>query len=178
MTTGNGGMKTSNVESRPGAAFDSLEQEVFLNLWRTFDRLRMLEDEMFAGFDLTAQQYNVLRLLQGAGERGMATLKLAGRLVSRAPDITRMLDKLERRGLIERTRPPDNRRTVRVGLTPGGQKLMGEISAPLADCHSRQLGHLSVGQLRALVQLLQAARAPHEGANSPWRLELDAKRTL
>src|SRR5712692_6626265 len=85
--------------------FDSLEQEVFLNLWRTYDRLRALEDELFSQHELTPQQYNVLRLLRGEHPRTLPTLLLARRLVSRAPDITRMLDKLEGRGLIERDRP-------------------------------------------------------------------------
>ena len=92
--------------------FDSLEQEVFLNLWRTYDRLRALEDELFGQYDLTPQQYNVLRLLRGQHPQTIPTLTLADRLVSRAPDITRMLDKLEQRGLIVRERPADNRRVV------------------------------------------------------------------
>src|SRR5436190_21929840 len=96
--------------------FDSPEQEAYLALWRTYDRLRAIEDELFARFELTAQQYNLLRLLRAAHEP-VATLALAERLVSRAPDITRMLDKLEERKLLTRTRPPANRRTVLVQLT-------------------------------------------------------------
>ena len=163
--------ESSRATTSEGGGFDSLEQEVFLNLWRTYDRLRMVEDELFARFELTPQQYNVLRLLDRTGVRGTATLQLASRLVSRAPDITRMLDKLERRGLIERTRPADDRRTVRIRLTDSGRKLIGEISDPLQTCHARQLGHLSDAQLRTLVQLLRAARAPHENAESTWRTE-------
>src|SRR5439155_22093149 len=92
--------------------FDSLQQEVFLNLCRTYDRLRILEDELFGRHDLTAQQYNALRLLRGVHPDRVRTLDLAARLVSRAPDITRLLDRLEQRGLVERTRPPENRREV------------------------------------------------------------------
>src|SRR5581483_2977738 len=93
--------------SRPTKArhFDSAEQEAYLNLWRTYDRLRMLEDELFGRFDLTAQQYNALRLLRGEHPETLPTLTLAARLVSHAPDITRLLDKLERRGLVHRGRP-------------------------------------------------------------------------
>src|SRR5437763_14742284 len=98
----------------PAGRFDSLEQEVFLNLWRTYGRLRAFEDELFARFDLTPQQYNVLRLLRGQHPATTQTLALAGRLISRAPDITRMLDKLEQRGLIARARDGENRRVVRV----------------------------------------------------------------
>src|SRR5450755_2852774 len=104
--------------------FDSLEQEVYLNLWRTYDRLRALEDELFGRHDLTPQQYNALRLLRGAHPDKIHTLELARRLVSRAPDITRLLDKLQERGLIERDRPADNRRVVRIGITEAGLALL------------------------------------------------------
>src|SRR5678816_207074 len=86
-----------------GQRFDSPQQEAYLNLWRTYDRLRLLEDELFARFDLTAQQYNALRLLRAAHPKKVATLSLAGRLVSRAPDITRLLDKLNERGPVSYT---------------------------------------------------------------------------
>src|ERR1700730_17991407 len=108
--------------------FDSLEQEVFLNLWRTYDRLRALEDELFGQHDLTPQQYNVLRLLRGQHPQKTPTLTLADRLVSRAPDITRMLDKREQRGLIGRERPPDNRRVVLVGITDAGLLLLAALA--------------------------------------------------
>jgi DNA-binding MarR family transcriptional regulator len=148
--------------------FDSPEQKAYLALWRTYDRLRMLEDELFAGFDLTAQQYNLLRLLRAA-QKPVPTLALAERLVSRAPDITRMLDKLGERGLISRERPPENRRVVRIGITVRGRALLREIAEPLRACHSRQLGHMAASDLRKLTALLRTARAPHEPAVSPWR---------
>src|SRR5262245_25474179 len=119
------------------ARFDSLEQEVFLNLWRTYDRLRALEDALFGQFDLTPQQYNALRLLRASHPKPVQTLSLADRLVSRAPDITRMLDKLDTRGLITRRRPPDDRRVVLVLITAGGLALLDEIAEPLRDCHRR-----------------------------------------
>jgi DNA-binding MarR family transcriptional regulator len=148
--------------------FDSPEQEAFLNLWRTYDRLRALEDELFGNFDLTPQQYNALRLLRGEHPGRLATLALAARLVSRAPDITRLLDKLESRGLIERERPAEDRRTVHVGITKAGLDLLRDIDAPLRECHARQLGHLKPADLRTLVTLLRAARAPHEDPAGPW----------
>jgi DNA-binding MarR family transcriptional regulator len=148
--------------------FDSGEQEAFLNLWRTYDRLHQIEEELFSRYDLTPQQYNALRLLRGETGRKLATLALAARLVSRAPDITRMLDKLEERKLIERERPADNRRMVLVGLTPTGLGLLDDLDAQVRACHARQLGHLSREQLRALVELLEAARAPHEDPGGHW----------
>ncbi|HLJ92948.1 MAG TPA: MarR family transcriptional regulator [Gemmataceae bacterium] len=152
-----------------GGRFDSVEQEAFLGLWRTYDRLRALEDELFTRHNLTAQQYNALRLLRRAHPESVRTLDLAGRLVSRAPDITRMLDKLEQHGLVVRDRPADNRRVVRVGITPAGMALLDQLRQPIRDCHVRQLGHLPRKDLETLVVLLRAARLPHEDVDSPWR---------
>jgi DNA-binding MarR family transcriptional regulator len=162
---------TTPSAPRPARArhFDSPEQEVFLNLWRTYDRLRALEDELFGRYDLTPQQYNVLRLLRGEHPGTLPTLALAAQLVSRAPNITRMLDQLEKRGLVERERPADNRRVVRVGITPAGLALLRDLDEPVRACHARQLGHLSRAELRNLAALLQAAREPHEPPGSSWR---------
>ena len=88
--------------------FDSLQQEAYLNLWRTYDRLKVVEDELFVQFDLSAQQYNALRLLDAVHPGAMPTLALGQRLISRAPDMTRMLDRLEERGLVQRERRPEN----------------------------------------------------------------------
>lgn len=161
-------MNATRPPATAAPRFDSLEQEVFLNLWRTYDRLRALEDELFAGFDLTPQQYNVLRLLKAQHPETLPTLALADKLVSRAPDITRMLDKLEQRGLIVRERLADNRRVVRIGISVAGLALLDEIAGPLRACHERQLGHLQPRQLTQLAGLLRAARAPHEADNSSW----------
>jgi DNA-binding MarR family transcriptional regulator len=147
------------------ARFDSSEQEAFLALWRTYDRLRALEDDLFGTHDLTAQQYNALRLLRAAHPDKIHTLDLASRLITRAPDITRLLDKLQERGLIERDRPPDNRRVVRIGITDAGLALLRELQTPLHECHRRQLGHLPKRQLRELITLLEEARRPHEPSN-------------
>jgi DNA-binding MarR family transcriptional regulator len=152
----------------PARRFDSPQQEVFLNLWRTYDRLRLLEDALFEMVGLTAQQYNVLRLLKAAGPRGLPTLELAARLVSRAPDITRMLDKLEVRGLVRRRRPQQNRRVVLSALAAPGAALLRRLDKPVRECHAAQLGHLDAPSLGRLCELLYKARAPHEPADSPW----------
>ena len=154
--------------ARQPRRFDSLQQQAFLGLWRTYDRLRALEDELFSRYELTPQQYNALRLLRGERPGKMRTLDLAARLVSRAPDITRLLDKLEQRGLIERDRPADNRRVVHIGITAAGIALLAQLRKPLRDCHARQLGHLSRRELRELIALLAAARRPHESPTSSW----------
>lgn len=149
--------------------FDSLYQEVYLGLWRTYDRLRALEDELFASYELTAQQYNVLRLLKAARPDGVPTLALADRLVSRAPDVTRMIDRLEDRKLVSREKQPGDRRVVRVLIADAGLKLLADIAGPLAECHARQLGHLKDDDLSRLSALLREARRPHEPDGSVWR---------
>lgn len=149
--------------------FDSIHQEAFLNLWRTYDRLRALEDELFGRYDLTAQQYNALRLLRAAHPDPVPTLALAGRLVSRAPDITRLLDRLDERGLVRRERCAGDRRTVRVAITQAGLDLLDELAAEVRACHLGQLGHLDPGELRTLIDLLRKARSPHEPPESNWR---------
>lgn len=158
----------SSTPRKIAKRFDSPQQEAYLNLWRTYDRLRMIEDELFAQHDLTAQQYNALRLLRGEQSGALPTLALAGKLVSHAPDITRMVDRLEQRGLVARRRMPDNRRVVQVGITEAGLALLKQLDDPVRECHHRQLGHLSGNQLQSLVELLKSARQPHEDDGSAW----------
>ena len=158
------------IQPTPSAKhFDSPQQEVFLNLWRTYDRLRAVEDELFGRYGLTPQQYNALRLLRAAYPAKVPTLNLAARLVSRAPDITRMIDKLHERGLVERERPEGNRRVVMVGITDAGLALLDEMGPQVRECHVRQLGHLAPDEMSTLVHLLNKVRSPHEPPDSDWR---------
>lgn len=154
---------------RGSRRFDSPQQECYLNLWRTYDRLRMLEDELFQKHDLTGQQYNALRLLRAEHPGALPTLVLAGKLVSHAPDITRLVDRLEERKLVARQRMADNRRVVQVGITEAGLTLLKSLDQPVRDCHAKQLGHLNNTQLQSLVELLRTARQPHEEDDSAWR---------
>ncbi|PQO42588.1 MarR family transcriptional regulator [Blastopirellula marina] len=149
----------SQIDARK---FDSLEQEVFLNLWRTYDRLKAFEEELFGQVGLSAQQYNTLRLLKSVYPESMPTLVLGSRLISRAPDMTRLLDKLEQRGLLQRERRPENRRVVEVTITDEGRQLLEELAPKVEACHRKQLGHLSPEALRQLASLLKEARDPHE----------------
>jgi DNA-binding MarR family transcriptional regulator len=149
--------------------FDSPEQEAYLGLWRTYERLRALEDDLFAKFDLTPQQYNALRLLRAVQPETLRMGELSERLISRGPDTTRLLDKLADRDLIQRVRPAENRREVRVGITTTGMALLNSLREPLRQCHAAQLGHLSKTRLRELTELLRDARMPHEAADSSWR---------
>jgi DNA-binding MarR family transcriptional regulator len=161
-------MKPTMGTGRASRRFDSPQQEVFLNLWRTYDRLRLLEEELFGRHGLTAQQYNALRLLRGVHPGKLPTLGLASRLVSRAPDITRLVDALVDRGLVDRERPPENRRIVMIGITAAGLALLDELATQVSECHLSQLGHLSAPEMKTLVNLLKKARQPHELPDSGW----------
>lgn len=157
-------MKNIPSPASKSPRYDSPEQEAFLNLWRTYDRLKALEEHVFSQYDLSAQQYNALRILKAAAPGTLPTLTLGSRLISRAPDMTRLLDRLELRGWIVRERRADNRRVVEVGITPAGKKLLAELAGRVRACHRQQLGHLTPPQLQQLSALLVLARAPHEGA--------------
>jgi DNA-binding MarR family transcriptional regulator len=149
-------------------AFDSLPQEVFLNLWRTYDRLKVIEEELFTQYDLSAQQYNALRLLDAAFPAGTQTMELGRKLISRMPDTTRMLDRLEKRKLISRRRLADNRRVVEIVITATGRQLLGQMARKVYLMHQKQFGHLEESQQRQLIKLLKLVRKPHEDDSCDW----------
>ena len=104
--------------------FDSLQQQAFLELWKTYDCLKAEEELVFSEFDISSQQYNALRLLKAVAPLSLAVSALGQRMVTRAPDMTRMLDRLEQRDLIARVRRDENRRVVEVTITSAGTKLL------------------------------------------------------
>ena len=148
--------------------FDSPQQEAYLRIWRLHDRLGMLEDEVFREHGITSQQYNTLRLLKARHPEPMQTLQIARRLVSHAPDITRLLDGLEKKELIRRARSTASRRVVEVWICPPGLELLERLARPLRELHQRQLGHLDPEQVDRLNELLRIAGRPHEPEGSPW----------
>jgi len=106
---------------------------------------------------LSANPYNVLRILRGAPD-GLPCSEIASRMITRDPDITRLLDRLEKRGLISRCRETRDRRMVMARITPEGLKLLGRLDEPVEEAHRKQLGHLGRERTRALTELLRAAR--------------------
>jgi DNA-binding MarR family transcriptional regulator len=135
----------------------SQEEAAFLELARTCDRLSRRLASVLKGADLSATQYNVLRILRGAPE-GLACGEIAGRMITRDPDVTRLLDRLEKRGLIARCRESKDRRMVLTRITPEGLQALAELDQPIQDVHRQQLGHLGQNRLRALGELLRLAR--------------------
>jgi DNA-binding MarR family transcriptional regulator len=148
------------AEIQQTKGFRSLEEEVMLNLERTVDTLSRSFEALLKPFGLTPTQYNVLRILRGAGKAGLMCSQTAERMITRDPDITRLLDRLEKRGLIRRARDPRDRRVVLTSITPAGLKLLEPLDDAVDHLHRRQLGHLSPVKLRTLRTLLEEARSP------------------
>lgn len=142
-----------NKQRRAGSA----EEAAYLDLLRTTDTLSRRLLPTLKPADLSATQYNVLRILRGAPD-GLPCGKIANRMITRDPDVTRLLDRLEKRGLISRNREAGDRRTVTTRVTPKGLKLLEQLDEPVQKAHRKQLGHLGLKRLRELSELLQEAR--------------------
>ena len=150
-------MKTadpSRSKPRPGCP----EEALFLDLLRTTDMLSRGLVTLLKNEDLSSNQYNVLRILRGSPE-GLPCGEIASRMITRDPDITRLLDRLEKRNLISRCRETKDRRMVMARITPQGQNLLARLDEPVELAHRRQLGHLGRERLRTLTELLHAARS-------------------
>jgi DNA-binding MarR family transcriptional regulator len=148
------GTDQSRSKRRP----DCPEEAVFLDLLRTTDMLSRGLVGVLKAEDLSANQYNVLRILRGSPD-GLPCGEIASRMITRDPDITRLLDRLEKRGLISRCRETKDRRMVMARITPDGLRLLARLDEPIEEAHRKQLGHLGRERLGALTDLLHAARA-------------------
>ena len=148
---------TSQLENKRRRVACS-EEAAFLDLLRTTDMLSRGLIQVLKTEDLSATQYNVLRILRGAPE-GLACGEIASRMITRDPDITRLLDRLEKHGLISRCRETKDRRTVMARITPDGLKLLTRLDEPVQATHRKQLGHLGRERLRALTELLRLSRS-------------------
>src|ERR1700735_1112247 len=133
------------------------EEAAFLDLLRATDMLSRGLIAVLKTEDLSMTQYNVLRILRGAPE-GLPCGEVGNRMITRDPDITRLLDRLAKRGLISRCRESKDRRMVMARITPQGLKLLGRLDEPVQETHRRQLGHLGRERLQKLTELLHAAQ--------------------
>ncbi len=148
--------KLAHPESNPQRTACA-EELVFTELHRTADILSRGPALLLKAEELSATQYNVLRILRGAAE-GLACGEIGNRMITRDPDITRLLDRLEKRGLISRCRETKDRRMVMARITSEGMKLLARMDGPVREMHCKQLGHLGGERLRALTALLQLSR--------------------
>jgi DNA-binding MarR family transcriptional regulator len=141
----------------------SREANAYLALQQTADALARGFAALFKTVDLSPTQYNVLRILRGAGPEGAACREIGERMITRDPDITRLLDRLDKRGLVRRVREEADRRVVRVTITHEGLDLLAELDGPVEALHHQQLGHLGEAKLKTFTDLLQQAREAVDG---------------
>jgi DNA-binding MarR family transcriptional regulator len=149
---------TVQAETKQRKPFRLREEEAFVNLLRTADVLLQGVAETLKPQRLSPTQYNVLRILRGAEPKGLACREISERMITRDPDVTRLLDRLEHRGLVTRARSRADRRVITTRITNNGLQILETLEAPIGDLHMRQLGHLKAAQLRTLIELLERAR--------------------
>ena len=142
------------IKSKP---FSHPEQEALLNLVRTADVVIQRVNQFLRPFELSSSQYNVLRILRGSPQ-GLSCGQIAERMISRDPDVTRLLDRLEARGLIGRERNGHDRRVVMSSITAEGLELLRKVDPLMVIEHRRQLGALGEVKLRQLIELLEQVR--------------------
>jgi len=147
-----------NLRSKSSGPAISLENRIFVALLQTTDTLAQEAEQLLKAAGLTGAQYNVLRILRGAEPAGQACRAIGDRMISHDPDITRLLDRMEKRLLITRERQTDDRRVVKTRITPQGLSLLKTLDQPVHDLHERQFRHMSAARLKALSDLLEEAR--------------------
>ncbi len=135
-----------------------LEDRLFIALLKAADSLALEIEQLMKNSGLTAVQYNVLRILRGAGPQGLACRQIGERMISHDPDMTRLLDRMEKRNLITRERQTDDRRVVRTRITRRGLDLLKTLDQPVRELHKRQFRHIAASRLKTLAALLEEVR--------------------
>jgi MarR family transcriptional regulator, organic hydroperoxide resistance regulator len=130
------------------------EDRAFIALQKAADKLAVQAEQLLKSNGLTGAQYNVLRILRGAEPHGLACSSIAERMISHDPDMTRLLDRMEKRGLITRERQRDDRRVVKTRITSSGLQLLKRLDAPVGGLHKRQFAHMGAARVRSLADLL------------------------
>jgi DNA-binding MarR family transcriptional regulator len=141
----------------PGAI--PLEARIFVALLKAADALAADADQLMKANGVTSAQYNVLRILRGAGPEGLPCNAIGERMISRDPDMTRLLDRMEKRELITRERQTEDRRVVKARITDEGLKLLKRMDAPIRELHKSQFAHMTSARLKTLMDLLSEVAA-------------------
>lgn len=131
-----------------------LEDQLFVTILKTADSLSQEAEQVIRTSGLTATQYNVLRILRGAEPDGLLCRGIAERMISRDPDMTRLLDRMEKHDWITRERQKDDRRVIKARITPAGMKLLQSLDQPIHDLHKKQFRHMSAARQKLLFELL------------------------
>jgi DNA-binding MarR family transcriptional regulator len=137
-----------------------LEDQLFVAILKTADSLSQQAEQLIKTAGLRPAQYNVLRILRGSGPEGLLCRGISERMISRDPDITRLLDRMEKHKLITRERQTEDRRIIKTRITPGGLKLLKKLDRPVHELHKNQFRHMSPGRLRELAELLNELNTP------------------
>jgi len=158
VTSGGAVVSRLKQEIKQKKPFASLQEEVILTMLRAADQLAAPGNEILRQSNLSQSQYNVLRILRGAGEEGLPCGEIANRMVRRDPDLTRLLDRLESRSLVTRVRQTADRRVVCATITEEGLRLLGSLDDIIDETARKTLAHLPRRRLRLLRDLLDEAR--------------------
>ena len=150
--------KGLRAEIRQSKPFDSPAQEAILALYRTSDMLRRRFAQLIEPHGISLQQYNVLRILRGAGKTGTPTLDIADRMIEMTPGVTRLLDKLEAKRLVRRERCAEDRRQVLCWITESGLRLLAELDKPMAAAGVKSMEPLPSAEQQALIRTLEKIR--------------------
>jgi DNA-binding MarR family transcriptional regulator len=146
-------------DSKPQENFRSREQQATLGLLRTADAIKRSLAHLIEPHGITPQQYNVLRILRGAGADGLPTLTIGERMIEQTPGVTRLVDRLERKGLVARTPCPKDRRRVFCRITTKGLDLLKELDEPVNRWDAQTVSVLPASELDSLITLLDRVRA-------------------
>jgi DNA-binding MarR family transcriptional regulator len=130
------------------------EDRAFIALQKAADKLAVQAEQLLKSNGLTGAQYNVLRILRGAEPQGLACSSIADRMISHDPDMTRLLDRMEKRSLITRARQSDDRRVVKTRITSAGMELLKRLDSPIRGLHKRQFAHMGGARVKTLADLL------------------------
>ena len=149
---------TLRDEIKQNKPFESLEQEAQLNIIRTGSLLLDDVEQFLKPYGVTATQFNVLRILRGADPVGLCRNELRDRMLTRMPDVTRLLDRMEEVGLVARTRESEDRRMVRTHITPAGMKILDDVNEAAQQEQKRRFQSLNETQLKTLIELLTVVR--------------------
>jgi len=150
-----GKLQAEIAQSKP---FDSIEAEAFLNIVKTADVLEQSVEAVLKPFGISGTQYNVLRILRGAGSAGLSCREIGERMISHDPDVTRLLDRMEKAGHVTRGRATSDRRVVVTQITPEGLNLIEQLDKPLEANLRATVGHVDTKKLSTLIDILELLR--------------------
>src|SRR6267142_1274873 len=151
--------QTMNLRSKSSSPGVYLENRIFVAVLQTADTLGQEAEQLLKAAGIPSAQYNVLRILRGAEPEGLPCRGIGDRMISHDPDMTRLLDRMEKRGLITRERQTDDRRVVKTRITPQALRLLKSLDQPVHELHKRQFGHMPAARLKILSRMLEEVSA-------------------